>query len=133
MVELWLLAAGDFQRAHEVVASCMQKTFALPLDKTSYGYAHQMVAHYLIETQQWTDPLLAQPAPPAQFPHALVTYWYSHAMAAAQRGDLASTERLCYLSRAHTNVVAALTKETHPNMAAESCAAIEEQQAKACC
>ena len=122
------LQVGDFQRAHEVVASCLQKTLALPLDKGSYGYAQQMMAHYLVETQQWTDPLLAQPAPPAQFLHALVTFWYSHAMAAAQRGDLAEAQRdFDYLTSA-TALVASLAKDSP---AAESDAAIEEQQVKA--
>ncbi|MGB8131828.1 MAG: hypothetical protein WCG81_18730 [Candidatus Angelobacter sp.] len=126
------LQVGEFQRAHEVIASCMQKTSTLPLDKTSYGYAQQMLAHYLVETQQWTDPLLSQPAPPAQFPHALVTYWYSHAMAAAQRGDLAEAQKdFDALTSAHTALVAALAAETHPNKAAESYAAVEEQQVKA--
>jgi tetratricopeptide (TPR) repeat protein len=126
------LQVGESQRAHEVIASCMQKTSTLPLDKTSYGYAQQMLAHYLVETQQWTDPLLSQPAPPAQFPHALVTYWYSHAMAAAQRGDLPQAQKdFDAMTSAHTALVASLAAETHPNKAAESYAAVEEQQVKA--
>jgi tetratricopeptide (TPR) repeat protein len=126
------LQVGDFQRAHNVIASCMQKTFALPLDKSSYGYAQQMVAHYLVETQQWNDSLLGQPAPPEQFPHALATYWYSHAMAAAQRGDVAEARKdFDALTSAHAAMLASLAKEAHPNMAAVSYAAIEEQQVKA--
>ena len=53
-------------------------------------------------------------------------------MAAAQRGDLAEAQKdFDALTSARGALVALLAKETHPNMAAESYAAIEEQQVNA--
>ena len=53
--------------------------------------------------------------------------------AAEQRGDVAGEAEKDFdaLISAHTAMVASLAKETHPNRAAESYAAIEEQQVKA--
>ncbi|HEX3154197.1 MAG TPA: hypothetical protein VHV32_06200 [Candidatus Angelobacter sp.] len=126
------LQVGDFGKAHEVVASCTQKNFSMPVDNSRSEYAQNMVSRYVLETQQWNDGLLSQAAPPAQFPHALATYWYTHAMAAIHRGAIAEAESdFELLKSAHAALSQTLTKENHPNMSEDAYVAIEEQEVEA--
>jgi hypothetical protein len=124
--------AGELAKAHDTDVSCIEKTLSLPPDKASYDYAQSMISHYVMDTQQWNDSLLAQPAPPAEFPHALATYWYTHAMAAIRSGDMAEAGKdFQTLKSVHAALSQSLAKDSHPNMNVERYIDVEEKQVQA--
>ena len=90
-----------------------------------------MIAHYVMGTRQWDDPLLKQLAPD-KFPRAIATYWYTQAMAAANRGELDEAQKdYDALKKTHEAITEGMKTAVHPNTAIEQYAAVEEQQAKA--
>ncbi len=132
----WLLygylQTGEVEKAHDVVANCVPKTLAAPPDRTAYGYAQEMTAHYVIGAQKWNDPLLQQMAAPDKFPRALATYWYIHAIAAANRGDMDEAQKdYDALKKTHEAIVVEMKRAVHPNSAIEQYAAVEERQVEA--
>lgn len=126
------LQEGKLKEAHDVIAACSAKTRADAPDEGTSQYEQSMLAHYIFETQRWNDEFLQTPPPPAQFPDANIMYSYVQGMSAARRGDVASAEKsLERFKAAHAALKEQLAKETHPNLAVDNYASVEEQQLSA--
>ena len=93
MAEKAAAAASDPKSPSHARMSGMTMTGMTPAMMLAGSYA-EMRAHFLIDTQLWSDDVAGWTLPPGDSPFAQLTFDYTNALAALHRGDFAGAREL---------------------------------------